>query len=250
MKPVVCHRPLLVFIHLLLIVVLPATAHADKRADEIVSRILQEYGGTEAIGRIRTVAARGTIVDFFAGTEGAYNRYFERPGRLRVEIMPDRDGEVRILNGNDAWQSGQSGIVKARPLTRCSMRYQYAYLDLPMGFADKTLPVAYDGTEQFGDHVAHLLRITLPDAPEVRVYVDTTTFMIVRVATDFSMGIMGESELSTEYGDFRPENGVLFPHLLSNYAGEIKLSEITLPQIQVNALLPAPLFSPAPSARR
>jgi outer membrane lipoprotein-sorting protein len=242
-------RPVILLL-LLFLAISPGVAHAGGTVDDIVAQILKAYGGADVIGRVRSVAARGTIIDFFSDAEGAYNRYLERPGKLRIEIMPETGGEVRILNGNDAWQSGRNGIGRARPLTHCSMKYQYTYLDLPMGLVNRSMSVAYDGTDRLGDHDVHLLRITPADAPEVRVYVDTKTYMILRVAADFSMGIMGMSELSTEYGDFRAEAGVLFPHLLANYAGEIKLSEIILPHIQVNAVIPEALFAPQPTARR
>ena len=235
---------------LLLLAILPGTVLADNEAHDIVSRILMEYGGTEAISRIRSIAARGTIIDYFSDTEGAYNRYFDRSGRLRIEVMPDRGGELRILNGSDAWQSGRDGIGRARPMARRSMMYQYTYLDLPMGFADRSVPVVYGGTERLGGHDVYLLKLTPANPPELRVYVDTKTFMILRVAANFNMGIMGESELSTEYGDFRPENGVQFPHLLANYAGDIKLSEIILPRILVNIFVPEVLYSPNPEAQR
>ena len=234
---------------LLLLVILTVPARAGISTDEIVARVLKAYGGTDAIGKVRSVAAHGTIIDYFSDREGVYCRYYERPGKLRVEIMHDDGGEVRILNNGSAWQSGRDGIVRARPMTHRSMIYQYTYLDLPMGFADHATPVTYGGKDRLDGHDVYLLKVAPADSPEIRVYVDTDTFTILRVAATFSMGIMGGSELATEYGDFRPENGVLFPHLLANYAGEIKLSEIILPRIQINAVIPETLFSPSMTPR-
>ena len=58
------------------------------------------------------------------------------------------------------------------------------------------------------------------------------------------MGMMGAGELATEYRDFRPVEGVQFPHKLTNYAGDMKLSEIDLDEIEVNREIPAKLFAP------
>jgi outer membrane lipoprotein-sorting protein len=232
----------------LLLLIAPVTASAadekENPADAIVAAVLKAYGGAEAVGRITTVTARGCIVDFFSDTEGGYARYFERPGKLRIEIMPDRGGEVRILKDGHGWQSGNGGLAKARPLTRQSMVYQYSYLDLPMGFIDHSYPVTYEGKRHLGNQETHLLQVSLKDAPPLRVFVDARSFLIVRVAADFSMGVMGASELATEYQEFRPEGGVLFPHRLENFAGDMKISEITLNVILTNPKIPAALFSP------
>ncbi len=231
----------------LFIALAAGTAHAADTADGIVAHVLATYGGAEAIGRVKTVAAHGTITDYFSDREGVYSRYAERPGKLRVEITYDDGGELRILNDGSAWQSGENGLVPARPMTYRSMVYQYTYLDLPMGFADHSVPVSYGGRELVGGREVYLLKVTPAHSPEIRVYIDAKSYLIRRVAATFRMGIMGGSELATEYGDFRPESGVLFPHLLTNYAGNIKLSEITLPRIRINAVLPASLFRPSPS---
>ena len=58
------------------------------------------------------------------------------------------------------------------------------------------------------------------------------------------MGMMGANELATEYGDFHPVEGVLFPFKLTNYAGDMKLSEIILSEIMINREIPHKLFFP------
>ncbi len=71
-------------------------------------------------------------------------------------------------------------------------------------------------------------------------------FEVQVLAASFSMGMMGANELATEYHDFGPVSGVLFPRRLTNYAGTMKLSEIVLSDIQVDRKIPGSFFIPGP----
>jgi hypothetical protein len=72
-----------------------------------ITDVLNAYRGEKQIAKITSVIAKGQIVDFENGTAGSYARYFERSGKLRIEVMPEKGDEVRILNGSDGWQTGQ-----------------------------------------------------------------------------------------------------------------------------------------------
>lgn len=210
---------------------------------EIVASMLKAYGG-DPVGKIVSVSARGRIVEFLNGKEGSYRRYLERPGKLRVEVMPEQGGEVRVLDGNKGWQASGERFIPVSPLELQSMKYQYRYLDLPMGLADKGVRVVYGGKQRFKEREALLLLIESSGAPRLSVLVDAKTRLIVRVAASFAMGMMGGGELSTEYSDFRAVGGVLFPHKLINFAGGMKLSEIMLDSIEVNRGISPDLFTP------
>lgn len=240
-------RTVLVMIALLLTAAPGRAAEGnDRQLADLIAGMLKAYGGEAAVARVEAVAARGEIVDFLNGNRGAYGRYFARPRRLRIEIMPDQGGEVRLLDGSRGWQGTGRQLVKAQPVLLQSMVYQYSYLDLPMAFAHHSFPVSYGGRVTLGERELALVLVDPPGSPQIRVYVDPATFLIARVSADFAMGMMGSSELATEYGDYRPAAGVLFPRRLTNYAGTLKLSEITLSSLEVNPGLPAALFAPAP----
>lgn len=222
---------------------LPADCQAKERQAEsiagIVASMLKAYGGTAAVRKVVSVTARGLINEFINGKTGNYARFLERPGMLRIEVMPEQGGEIRILKGDHGWQSG----IPVSALELQSMIYQYSYLDLPMGLVDKELPVTSIRKELYKGQEAYLLLIEPVGAPSLRVLVDASSRLIVRVAASFSMGMMGASELSTEYGDYRAVEGVLFPFRLINFAGDMKISEISLHEIMTNQKIPAALFA-------
>lgn len=232
---------------LLSFVLLPQPNYAEEKAPDelprIFASILKGYGGKEAVTKVRSVIAKGTISDFMKNKEGEYARYYARPQKLRIEIMANQGGEVRVLDGMRGWQGNPNALKEARPISVQSMIYQYSYLNLPMGLAENRSTVTYVGKQDLKGRQVDLMIININGAPKLRVYVDAESGLIVRVASDFDMG-MGASELSTEYEDFRTVGKVRFPFRLINYAGDMKLSVISLSDIQVNPDIPQELFSP------
>ena len=218
---------------------------ADPPLQETVNAILVAYGGKEQLARVKTIVAQGRIDDFLRRVSGGYARAMRRPGGLRIDILPERGGEVRILDRGQGWQGSGNDLRPANPLSLSSMRYQYGYLDLPMSLADGSATVRHGGKRDLYGQAMELLLVDLAEAPQLRVYIDPTTHLIRRVEADFAMGGMGTSQLGTEYEDFRPAAGVLFPCRLHNYAGEQRISTLTIERLSVNQPLPPGTF-PAP----
>jgi outer membrane lipoprotein-sorting protein len=216
---------------------------APDRAGEIVASVLKAYGGARAVGKVVSVTARGRITEFLSGKTGEYRRYFQRPKKLRVEVMPEQGGEIRILDGDQGWQSSEGEFVLASQLELQSMLYQYSYLNLPMALAKENYPVKYGGRQRGGGLATYLLLVEPKKAPRLGILIDAKTRLIIRVDASFAVGT-GTGELSTVYGDFRPVAGVQFPHKLTSFAGGIKLSEIVLDEIEVNREIPSELFAP------
>lgn len=229
---------------LLLGTVCPAAtaSAADAKLQETVNAILVAYGGKEQLATIRTVSAQGRIDDFLRRVAGGYARALRRPGGLRIDILPEQGGEVRILDRGQGWQGSGNELRAANPLALSSMRYQYGYLDLPMSLADGSVAVRDGGKRDLYGQAMKLLLVELAEAPQLRVYIDPATHLIRRVEADFAMGGMGTSQLGTEYEDFRPAAGVLFPRRLHNYAGGQRISTITIERLTVNQPLPAGTF--------
>ncbi|HJV65816.1 MAG TPA: hypothetical protein VJ550_08785 [Geomonas sp.] len=231
------------------LLLLPATgSRGDEvkhdRAADTVSMLLRAYGGADAVRNVASVIARGRITEFLSGKSGQYARYFQRPGKLRVEVMPELGGDVRVLNGDRGWQATEAGFAPVSQLELQSMLYQYSYLNLPMALASGSYHARFGGDQPYKGKETRLLFVEPKRAPRLGILVDARTGFIVRVDASFAMGGTGTGELSTEYGDFRPVNGVQFPHKLTSYAGGIKISEIVLDDIEVNRKIPIELFTP------
>lgn len=218
-----------------------AGSSSGDQAQQVVGAIIEAYGGKTALRSVKSVAATGSITDFMQGIGGHYARYYQQPDKLRIEVMPEQGGETRILDAGRGWRGNGGALREVHGPPLQAMMYQYSYLDLPMGFADNRSHASYAGTREWKGRLVDVLELTPSGAPPLRLFVDREKHLIVRVSAAFNMG-MGSSELITEYEDFRPVGKVLFPFTLINYAGELKLSTITLTNIQVNPTLNPALF--------
>lgn len=222
----------------------PSSVLSEATKSPVIAKMLNAYGGTKALAGVRTVVARGRIDDYLRQVSGGYARIMQRPGSLRIEIRPEQGGEIRVLAGDQGWQGAGDRFSPAKPISLSSMRYQYSYLDVPMCLADQSCTAQEGGIKELEGRPYDLLLITTVGAPQLRVYVDRDSHLIHRVAAEFSMGTMGSSELATEYADFRTTNGVLFPRLLTNFAGGSKISLLTIETLEVNVPLAADIFTP------
>jgi len=214
---------------------------AEQNISETVNAIIRAYGGKELLASVKTIYAQGRIDDLLRKKSGNYARIMRRPSGLRIDIMPEQGGEVRILDGDRGWQGSGNRLHEASPISLSSMRYQYSYLDIPMSLADGTASaISVEELELNGLNV-QLLKVDTVGAPQLRVYVDSEKGLIRRVETTFSMGSMGSMQLGTEYENYQKVNGVMFPFTLNNFAGG-KISTITLKKIRLNEPLPEGAF--------
>ena len=143
--------------------------------------MLEAYGGKNNVLKITTVSAHGRIDDFLRKTTGGYARTMRRPGDLRIDIMPERGGEVRILSHGKGFQGSGDRLSAAKPISLSSMRYQYGYLDLPMSLADGSAKAVHKGIEELHGRPMEILLIELASAPDLKVYIDFETHLIRRV---------------------------------------------------------------------
>jgi len=229
---------------LLMLLLLPCfVANANEgQLKRTVHSVLEAYGGREHILKVRTVSAHGRIDDFLRKSSGGYARTMRRPGQLRIDIMPERGGEVRILSNKNGIQGSGQNLRAANPISISSMRYQYGYLDLPMSLADGTAKTKHKGIKELHGRPMEVMHVDLDDAPSLTVYIDLETHLIRRVEANFDMGAMGSSLLGTEYDDFRLVDGALFPFKLYNYAGGNNISVISIVRLTVNHAIPKDTF--------
>jgi hypothetical protein len=210
----------------------------------IVDEVLKAYGGEQALGRIKTVFAKGAVKAFMLGDEGMSTRYFQRPRKLRAELAYKNSAETRILNGSRGWRSSNG-----KPLAEVigppflGMVYQYKYLDLPFGFLDNGFTISLLPREKLHDMDVDVLLLADAEGPPMRVYLDVKTRLIARVAGVFSFGSVG-TELIADFSDYRVVEGVRFPFRITNYSGENKIAETVVNELRLNQEMRDTLFQP------
>ena len=221
-----------------------AAFEQDAASLDLVAKVVQAYGGAKQIERVIALTAEGDIDAFARGTHGTFKRFFRRPRLLRVETSYPGMTETRVLNGQLAWRTNDQDVIKgdAGP-SRQAMVYQYKQLDLPYGLLKGHYNLRYAGEETVGSQVTQAMEVWDDEGPEMRVNVDTTAHVIVKVTGMLKAGEKTMS-LAAEFSDFQTVDGTPLPFRINNFAADTPVSETVITRYIVNPTPKAELFVP------
>jgi len=229
---------------------LPAMAlEQDAASLALVDKVVQAYGGASQIEQMVSLNADGLINAIVRNAAGTYKRWFQRPRMLRVETVYPATTETRVLNGELAWRfTGGNLMTGVEGPGRLAMIYQYKQLDLPYGLLKGSYNLRYAGSENVGNQATEVMDLWDDEGPNIRVNVDSTTHLIVKVTGTIESG--GHSMvLAAEFSDFRPVDGMPLPFHINNYAGGIAISETVITRYAVNPSVDPTLFVPRVKGR-
>jgi hypothetical protein len=209
----------------------------------LTADIINAYGGKRAVGNVQSVYMKGKIRALAFDDKGTYVYYLKRGRRLRVNIRYSRSTEERILNGNRGYESTGAGFSRVSGDRYLGIVYQYKQIDLPYALLDDTYRITYEGEAEISDRKTLVLGLSSAEGPPMKIYVDATSFFIVRVSGLFSMG-GGTVALSAEFSDFRKVQGIEVPYRITNFAGNQKIAETFVDKYEINPVIEDTLFRP------
>jgi hypothetical protein len=191
-------------------------AALNNNLDNLIARVMTTYGGAAAWSKVTGLHETGTVIPAMRPGEGKLTRDWQRPDKLRVEIVYPTSTEVRVVDGDHGTQNGKD----ATGMGLDAMRLQAARLSLPELLIEKR-----ETLRQMGDRV---IEIPLAPSMTLTVEVDPETGHIIK-STGKASGI----EFSTSYTDFRNVDGLLFAFREENSAAGMKTGTNQLAKIEV-----------------
>lgn len=176
----------------------------------------------------------------------------ERPMRSRLEIRFQGQTAVQVYDGDKGWKLrpflGRNEVEPFSP-DELHVAAEQADLDGPLIDADaKGSRVELEGTEPVEGRDAYRLKVTLRSGLVRRVWVDTQTYLDVRV--DGTRKLDGVAHpVWTSLRDYRTVGGVKVPYLLETAVEGVPGSEkIQVEKVALNPKIDAARFTaPAPS---
>jgi hypothetical protein len=218
--------------------------HCSPAGEEAeVRKIIQAYGGKDALERVSSLAAEGKIITFMPKDGGTYFYYLNRKRQLLVDIKYTKRTEKRILNGDRGYRGTDKETAEVTGSAYDAMVYQYNQLDLPYGLMDNSFRIAHLRKDIFHGRPVVVLKLTDKKGNEMETAVDSENYHIVKTTGFFGMG-QKKAGLSAEFSDFRTVNGVLLPFMIVNYADGFMISETKLSKYTINPDISDPVFSP------
>jgi hypothetical protein len=191
-------------------------AALNNNLDNLIARVMTTYGGAAAWSKVTGLHETGAVTPAMRPGEGKLTRDWQRPDKLRVEIVYPTSTEVRVVDGDHGTQNGKD----ASGMGLDAMRLQAARLSLPELLIEKRATLRQPGE--------HVIEIPLGPSMTLTVEVDPATGHIIR-STGKASGI----EFSTSYTDFRNVDGLLFAFREENSAAGMKTGTNQLAKIEV-----------------
>ena len=209
-------------------------------APTLVGRCVEAYGGRAGLARAAASVQSGTVTSILhPGVVGRIGRAYRRPGKLRVEVQFEQDGEVRVVDGARGWRQGEE-VAKGQ---LASMILQAARLDLPSLLWTWIDRVEDRGTVVLEGRTLRALAVQVGPGLLVEADIDPSTGRILRSRGSAQGGPM-PLEFITTYSDFRTVDGVLVPFREANWANGSSTGETVLGRVEFPRELPDHLFRP------
>lgn len=218
----------------------PAVAQT---ADEIVEKHLAALGGREALGRIRSRVATGTIALTLpvAELKGTVESFAKAPNKSRTLVKLDLSGLGGGEVVNDQRFDGSSGFVLDsfngdREVTGAQLdvlrnaSFPTSWLD----YRERGLSISVTGTESLGGRQTFVLETTPQTGPRVRTWVDADTYMILKTSVTVPVPELGgDTEQITEFSDFKHVDGVIVPFAVKSI-NSVQTAAATLTSVTHN----------------
>jgi hypothetical protein len=203
------------------VVMFSAPAVMANDLDDLVARVMNAYGGEAAWAKVTSLHQTGSVSSPMRPAPGKLTRDWQRPDKLRIEVVYPTSTEVRVVEGDKGTQNGK----EASGMGLDAMRLQAARLALPYLLAEKKTSLRDAGSRD----KLRLLEIPLTAPMTLMVEVDSENGHIVR-----SIGKSTGIEFATMYSEFRKVDGLLFAFHEENYAQGAKTAATDIAAVEVN----------------
>ena len=236
----------------LAVLVLVAGAGPAPDLESIVDRHVAARGGRAAIEAVRAYETEIRIVEPAFEVDGTY--VATRDGQMRVDIVAGgQPAFTEALDGSRAWTwTPDSGVRDASAAGAAALRRG---IELPFKLfglhevRERGHRLELAGRETLGGVDYHVLRLVLDDGFESLYYLNPSTWLIDRDRQRRALHVDVDPApvwIETSYEDYRPVEGVLFPHRQVERqlaTGEV-LATVTVRRIRLNPPLGPERFAP------
>lgn len=220
----------------------PPPARAADRVRDLTELHLAAMGGAARVAAVQSLRATGEVVT--GGKRVGFTLLAARPGRVRLET--ESNGRI-FVQGTDGveppWESEPGAtppMSRLMPPAAARTFGADAEFDDPLVAGSARGFTIEDGGfgEAEGKRCARLL-VTRGMADTFHLFLDPATFLILRRTEQRTSAVGRRVEIVTRYGDFRPVDGVLLPHLV-----EVSVEGRVTQQTQINRVEANPTHDP------
>lgn len=215
-------------------------------ADQIVEKHLAAIGGREALGKITSRRATGTIsVDTPMGALGGpIEMLAKAPNKARMDLRIDTTavggpGEMimaEIFDGTNGWSvNSMQGDTDMSGDQLAAARNDFFPSQL-LKYKELGLTPTVEATQQVNGKPALVVVFTPKTGPAERMFFDSESFLIVRTSSTVNHPQMGSMEQVTDLSDYRTQDGIKVPFVIAQAAGGQNV-KFTLTKVEHNVAI-------------
>lgn len=172
----------------------------------------------------------------------------KRPHKMRVELQFNGQTAVQVFDGSNGWKLRPFlNRHEVEPFTPEEMKATALQADLDgplVDYAAKGTKVDVEGIEKVLDGNAYRLKLTLKNGQTQHVWVDTKSFLEVKIEGTPRRLDGKYHPVATYLRDYQPVNGLMVPHTLETAVEGVKQTEkIEIESVSVNTKLDDSLFA-------
>jgi hypothetical protein len=241
-----------------IVAVLLASAASAQTVDDVVRRYLDARGGIVKLRSVQSLRLTGTME--LPGVSAPFVLELKRPNKMRTQFTVEGQTGIRAYDGRTAWEQLPLPGEKPRamaPDDAVEAREQ-ADVDLSplIDAAAKGYTVELLGRDRLPGGDTWTLLVRGREGAPRTLHLDARTHLVVETLD--RRNVDGKDvEFVTEVGDYRSEEGLVFPHRIEvGPRGSAERQRLVIHKIEVNPVLDDARFTVnlrkpvAPAARK
>jgi outer membrane lipoprotein-sorting protein len=234
-----------------LVVLVGAQTASAQTADEIVEKQLTAVGGREALGKLTSRSMSGTMTLSTPGGDisGPVEFLNEKPNKSRTLIKLDLTSLGAGPMTIDQRFDGASGYVLDtmrgnRDITGNMLENMRngAFPNPFLDYKEKGATVELAGKEKVGDRQAYVLIFKPKTGSVARHFIDTESYLPLKVILKIDVPEVGEIEQTAELSDYHVVDGVKLPFTVHS-SSTVQNFTITITKVEHNVKIDPALFS-------
>jgi zinc protease len=224
-------KPLLVLLSAVLLVPSLSSAPSAQAltADQIIEKHLAALGGREALSKLTSRRAVGTIsLATPAGAlTGPVEMFAKAPNKMRADIRIDLTaiggpGEMviaELFDGTTGWSL--DSLQGDNPMSgdRLEAAKNNFFPTPLLKYKEMGVTATVEPSQQINGKNTHVILFTPKTGPKERMFFDAESFLIVRSTSTIDLPQMGPTETMSEPSDYRAVGGVKVAFTLAQTTG-------------------------------
>jgi photosynthetic reaction center cytochrome c subunit len=210
----------------------PTPRPALPSADDIFNKYIAALGGQQAIDKLKSRVAKGTLVQSNGNTL-QFELYQVAPDKFYQLVTTQQGPFERGFNGTVGWEKSARGVREITGGDLAQLRAANSLFGL-IKLKEQFTRTRVTGKDKIGDREVYVINGTTTDDKRQRLFFDVETGLLLRRVT-YTPTIIGVIPEQVDFEDYQEVDGIKFPFTartstieLGNPVSTRKFTEIKL----------------------